>query len=225
MASTDCGWCGRLVYLEAVSPLLVVRPPEGLLVTQAAYKCPNCGRLVTVWEYGGSSTEQWNEDVAQDWEWSLPQYVPDHRESKEYPDVPDHIGRAASEATLCLSAGAYRAVGALARAVIEATAKDKGAEGKALYERIEALADAGHVRKHTKEQAHEVRHFGNGMAHGDFTEPVTKEDAEEIITLMSEVLDEVYQSPARLASVKAAREAKKARSASAGEEPGATLVL
>lgn len=209
--STDCGWCGRLVHLQAVSSLFTIRDEGALMVTEAAYKCPNCERLIIVWEYThGPHAATDDRDAAQRRTWERPSFVPGHRDSRAFPDVPQHIGQAATEATLCFSVGAYRAVGALARAVIEATAKDKGADGKDLYKRIEALADAGHVRKHTKEQAHEVRHFGNGMAHGDFTEPVTKEDAEEIITLMSEVLDEVYQSPARLDRVKEAREAKKA---------------
>lgn len=105
--------------------------------------------------------------------------------------------------------GAFRAVGSLARAVVEATAKDKGITTGRLADKIDALAQAGHVREHTKEQAHEVRHFGNDMAHGDFTDPVTQEEAEEVIELMAEVLDEVYQSPARLAARKQARLAKK----------------
>ncbi len=217
MASTDCGWCGRLVHFKAVSPLFTVSVGDGAFVREAAYLCPNCARMVIAWEHGGSRNSRDDENEAQThrWAWNA-QFIPGHRDSQQFPDVPVHIGQAATEATLCFSAGAYRAVGALARSVIEATAKDKGAEGKDLHKRIEALADEEHIRKHTKEQAHEVRHFGNGMAHGDFTEPVTKDDAEEIITLMSEILDEVYQSPARLERVKAARNAKKAGTASPG---------
>lgn len=101
--------------------------------------------------------------------------------------------------------GAYRAVGSLARAVIEATAKDKQAGGKGLFQRIEALYGGEHIRLHTKEQAHEIRHFGNDMAHGDFVQLVTEAEAEEVIELMAEVLEEVYRSPARLARLKTAR--------------------
>jgi Ser-tRNA(Ala) deacylase AlaX len=135
--------------------------------------------------------------------------MPRLEERRDFEDVPAHIAEAASEATLCLSVGAFRAAGALARAVIEATAKDKGAEGKTLEKRIDALRDADHIRKHTREQAHEIRHFGNDMAHGDFVELVTEEEAEEVVELMTEVLDEVYQSPARLLKRKTARLAKK----------------
>ena len=124
---------------------------------------------------------------------------------KEFPDVPEHIAAAAREVTLCLSAHAYRAAGSLARAVIEATAKEKMAKGKDLHQRIESLRADDHIRKHTCEQAHEIRHFGNEMAHGDFVDDVSPAEAEEVVALMGEVLDEVYQSPARLARRRAAR--------------------
>ena len=45
---------------------------------------------------------------------------------KTFPDVPTHIASAADEAHRCASIGAFRGAIALARAVVEATAKDKG---------------------------------------------------------------------------------------------------
>lgn len=163
---------------------------------------------------------------AQNHNWgSYVQWLPQRGKSRQFPDVPDHIAQAATEATLCLSMGAYRAVGSLARAVVEATAKDKGATGKNLAERIDALAAAQHIREHTREQAHEIRYFGNGMAHGDFTDPVSAEEAAEVLELMSEVLSEVYQSPARLERVREARKAKKnAPRAEVNNGPGASSI-
>lgn len=201
--------------MEGASALHIVDGSWGEGSTrQAAYKCPNCLRLsiATEWDrdpdprgtgvYGGVAAA--NEEG-----WDEPRWLPRHMDVREFEDVPEHIASAASEATLCLSVGAYRAVGSLARAVIEATAKDKGAKGGSLEKRIDALREADHIRKHTQEQAHEIRHFGNDMAHGDFVEPTTKVEAEEVVELMAEVLDEVYQSPARLEKRKAARLAKK----------------
>jgi hypothetical protein len=37
-----------------------------------------------------------------------------------------------------------------------------------------------------RDGAHEVRHLGNEMAHGDFVEPVDGEDAELVLQLMDE---------------------------------------
>jgi hypothetical protein len=130
--------------------------------------------------------------------------------SPAFDDVPEHIASAASEAHRCWSIQAYRGATALARAVIEASAKEKGITKGQLFEKIEKLEAEGHVRAHIREAAHEVRHLGNEVAHGDFVDPIEPEEAEEVLALMAEVLQEVFQSPARVARVKAAREAKKA---------------
>ncbi len=213
MASTTCGYCARLAHMKAASGLHIIAGLGygGSVVKQAAYQCPNCLHLNLATDYTndrGQSAVLSHGD-AEEARWFDPTWLPRLGETQRFDDVPEHIGSAATEATLCLSVGAYRAVGSLARAVIEATAKDKGALGKNLEARIDALHAADRIRTHTKEQAHEIRHFGNDMAHGDFTDPVTKEEAQEIIALMAEVLDEVYQSPARLLRRKTARQAKK----------------
>jgi hypothetical protein len=169
-------------------------------ITEQVFQCDNCGRLSLHSLNRSAAVSARSSGGRREWEAWLPRY----QERREFPDVPEHIAEAAGEATLCHSIGAYRAAGSLARAVIEATAKEKGAVGRNLAARIDALD----IREHTKEQAHEIRHFGNDMAHGDFIDAVTKEEAAEVIELMSEVLDEVYQSPARLRRVRVARLAK-----------------
>lgn len=62
---------------------------------------------------------------------------------REYPDVPEAIGTSANEAHLALAANAARAAVVMARAVIEATAKDKGIKSGSLESKIEQLADQG----------------------------------------------------------------------------------
>ncbi|MDF8266093.1 DUF4145 domain-containing protein [Luteipulveratus flavus] len=215
MAQTTCGRCGRLAYMPAASGLHLVKHPSDFgYLQEAAYKCPNCGRLNIASEPNDgirAVTVQRDPTNAENAAWDEPSWVPRYTDETEYRDgVPEHIATAAQEATLCLSVGAYRAVGALARAVIEATAKAKGQTSGTLEKKIDALETAKHIREHTRDQAHEIRHFGNDMAHGDFVDPVDKEEAEEIIALMSEVLDEVYQSPYRLDQRRKARAAKKA---------------
>ena len=211
MADTTCGNCGRLGHMVAASGVHKI-PMNGGTTRQAVYKCLNCKRLNLASEFHWGMPEDGvtNEDIANGMRWDSATWLPRRTESREFEDVPEHIAQTATEATLCLSVGAYRAVGSLARAVIEATAKDKGAQGRDLRLGIDALRDADHIREHTKGQAHQVRHFGDGMAHGDFVEPTAKEEAEEVIDLMAEVLDEVYRSPARLQRRRDARLAKKA---------------
>ncbi|MBU5868948.1 DUF4145 domain-containing protein, partial [Vibrio cholerae O1] len=64
-------------------------------------------------------------------------------------------------------ANAGRGAVILARAVIEATAKDKGITNGNLYAKIDQLHISGLIREHIKEAAHEVRLGGNDVAHGD----------------------------------------------------------
>ncbi|MGY2876540.1 hypothetical protein ACVW00_003730 [Marmoricola sp. URHA0025 HA25] len=176
---------------------------------QAAFNCDQCKRM-SIGE-ANDSAKTFGHDVEPYLEAdNVRHWFPESATSREFPDIPEQIAQAATEATMCLSFAAYRAVGSLARAVIEATAKDKGMSAGGLVDKIDALEASAHIRPHTKEQAHEIRHFGNDMAHGDFVAPVIREEAEEVIELMREVLDEVYQSPARLEKRRNARIAKKA---------------
>jgi hypothetical protein len=150
-----------------------------------------------------------NERVLVHW----PKYVP----AKEFPDAPTHIGEAATEAHTVHGHGAHRAAAVLARAVIEAAAKDKGITTGRIKEKIEAMHQAGLIRDYIRDAADEVRHFANEMAHGDFADPVDEGEAALIMKLMDRVLDEVYEGPAQVENRKDARLAKKA---AAGPVPG-----
>jgi hypothetical protein len=139
------------------------------------------------------------------------EWIPPAAVGRVYEDVPEHIGEAAGEAHLCESVGAHRSAVLLARAVVEATAKDQGITTGNLRGKIDELFTRGLVREIVRDQAHEIRYLGNDMAHGDFVDPVTAEESAETLVLMAEVLREVYQAPARLQAVRAARQAKKQR--------------
>jgi hypothetical protein len=92
--------------------------------------------------------------------------------------------------------------------VVEATAKELGIDIKGIFPKIEEMYEKGKIREHIRDGAHEIRHLGNDMAHGDFVVPVTEGEADLTLTLMSEVLDEVFQSPARVDKARKAREAR-----------------
>jgi hypothetical protein len=182
----------------------------GSATFMATYRCDHCRRLSIGWSVGpgdidtrGNGAYGWLE-IAPNINW-----IPQVGVSKAFPDVPDHIAGAASEAHECQSIGALRAAVLLARSVIEATAKDRGITNGNLAAKIDAMCDQGMIRQHVRDEAHEVRHLGNDMAHGDFVEPVDPDDAEAVLVLMGEVLEEVYQSPAKVARLQAKREAKR----------------
>jgi predicted transcriptional regulator len=98
----------------------------------------------------------------------------------------------------------------MARAVVEATAKDKGITNGTVQTKINQLAADGHISEAMKEAAHEIRFAGNEAAHGDLVgEPISVEEASEVVELMDAILERVYQEPAKVARVRASREARR----------------
>lgn len=163
--------------------------------------CNNCGSPVCGAYPAGSTLDE------TPWVW--PEAVPDAIQYKAFPDVPQAIAIAASEAHQALGANAPHASVAMARAVIEATAKDKGVTVNGIYNKIEQLAADRHITPSVKEAAHEIRSAGNEAAHGDLVEtPMSIAEAAEIVELMDTILERVYQEPAKVARVRASREAR-----------------
>jgi hypothetical protein len=79
-----------------------------------------------------------------------------------------------------------------------------------LFSKTDRMHEERLVRPDVRDGAHEVRAFGNDMAHGDFIQHVTPDEAGLVLALMDEVLVEVYQSPARVARAQAARQERRA---------------
>lgn len=128
---------------------------------------------------------------------------PAYVEGQLFEDVPAHIASAAGEAYKGASIGNHMSAILMARTVLEASAKEKGITSGSLLAKIDALAAESLIRADTKEAAHAIREFGNDMAHGDISDPVDADDAEEVLVLMSEVLNELFQGPARVEAIKA----------------------
>jgi hypothetical protein len=209
MASRVCYICETKAHVTLVDESGRQRPiAGGGVMLGAAFTCDECGAMSIGHRHMESAL---GGDVGQflDGRGRVEAWLPVHGAGREFPDVPDHISQAATEAFRCHSIGAFRASGSLARAVIEATAKEKGLTMNGIASKIDAMAQNGLIRPHIQEAAHEVRQLGNDMAHGDFIDPVTLEEATLALELMAEVLDEVFQSPARVARARAAREARR----------------
>jgi Domain of unknown function (DUF4145) len=211
MASTTCTYCGKITHMtefgRAISRLRgqSTYPIDSPLAVEAPFNCDNCGRLAIA--YGVAVGDPNAIDGLARWEWADPpiEWVPKVGVGREYPDVPEHIAPAASEAHACQSISAHRAAVMLARAVIEATAKAKEITTGTLYKKIEKMHEQGLLSELVRDQAHEVRYLGNDMAHGDFVQPVSAEEADEILELMGEVLHAVFEMPAQLLRRKEAR--------------------
>jgi len=190
MASVVCPFCKSLatfttVWAESGVPLFFAGRQSGAGTT-TSLRCPNpmCGMIISGILNGIQLVQYWPQTVG----------------GKAFPDVPDHIAATADEAHQCQSIGAYRGAVALARAVVEATAKERGVTKGNLMEKIDALAKQGAISDAMKDAAHEIRFAGNEIAHGDLAEqPLGTEDAEEVLDLMDAILLRVYQEPAQVA--------------------------
>lgn len=216
MATIICGWCDEKCHMTPVGKPITKRLNTfgggDRWIADAAYTCDGCGRMsVVTWTTTHDLSDRWLEDYGhdggpQDYEEAIWSPAPGH--GKGFPDVPEPIAKAATEAWLCRAAGAPRGACALARAIVEATAKDKGFTSGTLMAKINDLSNTGLIRAAVRDQAHSIRIVGNDAAHGDLDVEVTADDAAEVLELMGEVLNEVFQAPARSARLRAAREAR-----------------
>lgn len=216
MASRVCWNCEKdahqtLIH-EPVTEHGRVRSPQGSYVWSAAFQCDQCGHAsIGMASYNnGTVSTAGQARLRMDTPDADLRWLPEHVLGRRFDDVPEWIADAASEAYSCYSIRSYRAAILLARSVVEAVAKDKGIAKGNLADKIDALAEVGHIRTLIQSSAHEIRHLGNDMAHGDFVEPTTVEDAEDVLDFMSVVLAEVYQLPAQVNARQSTRQARKA---------------
>ncbi|MET7475083.1 DUF4145 domain-containing protein [Streptomyces sp. NPDC005648] len=218
MASTICGWCGDRAHMTMVTEPIPL--PEQLssyarsdesdwLTAMAAFVCANekCRRLSIGWgkifRHGQGTLKEKLATADLKWE-------PVHTRRPNFDDVPAEIASTASEAHACLSIGAARGAVALARAVVEATAKAKGISTEGIVHKIDALRDGGIISTLTADASHQIRRDGNSIAHGDIgDEPISQDDAEAILEFMDALLDEVFQRPAKLQRLKDRHEERK----------------
>ncbi|MFF6903496.1 DUF4145 domain-containing protein [Streptomyces hydrogenans] len=176
-----------------------------------AYVCSNelCKRLSIATVYRQTQYSNPNGEMPVDRNLS---WEPAMIRRPEFPDVPEQIAATASEAHASLSVQAYRGAVALARAVVEATAKHHGITSGNLMSKIDRMHSDGLIREITREVAHEIRHGGNEIAHGDLAdEPMPIEDAEAIVEFMDAVLQEVFQGPAQMKDLQRRRQEREER--------------
>jgi Domain of unknown function (DUF4145) len=223
VASRTCWSCGALAHMTPVPESGTrrdpIEPAAGAAVftnLMACFRCDGCGvlNIRSMWTGDLIEPALSPEGIAAVLEEESPmpfadlRWYPADLHRKRYTDVPAQIAAAASEAHRCIVVEAHRGAVLLARSVIEATAKHKGITAGSLMHKIDALHQRRLIRDDVRDGAHEVRYLGNDMAHGDYDVPVPQADAELVVTLMDEVLEEVYEAPARVARRRAARLAK-----------------
>lgn len=211
MAAITCAWCKAYssLSLHGKATIVTVEKVQGhaRYLFNAAFICSHCKRMTIGEVRSGLGARTDAGDSLQFWtdRETTTRWTPASVGGREFPDVPEHIASAADEAFRCRSISAYRAAILMARAVVEATAKDKGIETGPLAEKINRLTSDGFIRSFTKDAAHELRYLGNDMAHGDFVAPTDRDDCDAVLDVMAEILNEVYQGPARVQRMRTKR--------------------
>lgn len=198
MTSTTCPHCG--VYSNLSFRWGNVTRLNFSYVLDTAYTCDSCRRVVStripVKQDRGTSVAYMQEvqvaDSTSDVSWEPPLLrVP------ELEGVPEQIAGAAAEAYRSLGVHNYRASALMARAVIEACAKDHGVTKGTLAAKIDKLHENGDLTKYISEFAHTIRDLGNDAAHSDFVRPLDAETAEGLLSLMYAVLESLYKHRAQ----------------------------
>lgn len=110
------------------------------------------------------------------------------------PNIPEEIRADLDEAKKCFAVAAWRATAVMARRAIQSAAIRMGAGGERLVEQIAELAKEGKITAELKKWADAIRWVGNDAAHPG-GEPVTREDAEEVLGLAEELLEVLFVIP------------------------------
>ncbi|MGN9819623.1 DUF4145 domain-containing protein [Streptomyces sp. SD11] len=122
------------------------------------------------------------------------------------PEVPDSVREVFAEAALAEAAGAFRLAGIGYRAAVEQIVKERGAEGRNLYERITGLATLGATQE-IVDAFHEARFVGNDAAHDALA--YSAEEIADIAELINEAVVVLYVQPAQRAKMAAQRAARR----------------
>lgn len=115
-------------------------------------------------------------------------------------EIPEPIKGIFEEAALCFSVEAYRACVSICLVTLENLWRDKDASG------INDLKEKGIITQRLHQRATEIRLWANIGKHELVTDPISKEDAEELLGYLELLLHEVYVEPKRLDALAKKRE-------------------
>lgn len=115
-------------------------------------------------------------------------------------DIPQPIKGEFEEANLCFAVGAYRACAAMCQRTLESLCQNKKVSG------LNQLRDDGIISQRLFDRATEIRLWAGIVKHEPIAEPVSKDDAGELLTYLEDILNHVYVEPAHYKARKQKRE-------------------
>ncbi|MCJ1682598.1 DUF4145 domain-containing protein [Rathayibacter sp. VKM Ac-2928] len=121
-----------------------------------------------------------------------------------FPRYTNHIARASKKAHTCSSIDSQTAATLMARTVLEASAKEKQILKGNLCEKIDALREAGGRVSGGCPCDSSPR---KTKAHSDIANEVKAQDAEDVLSLIDQLLHEIFQSVAVIERIRSRSEA------------------
>lgn len=187
-----CPHCGNVGTFETIYDDIYCNNDKGEPIVIGIKKCPNpnCGgHVFVIYDYGSRSV--------------LDSY-PMTRLDFNRDDIPIKIAETFEEAIICHANKCYIASAIMVRKTLELLCKDKGAEGRNLKERIQALIETITMPKELKEGMDVLRVLGNNAAHVELTDfdEISKNELEISIDFTKEILKSVYQFDKLLIALK-----------------------
>ncbi len=146
--------------------------------------CASCGELFVVRKeiYSDKDHPAW-----------MVVYPIQHKAAAE--EIPEPIKSIFVEASLCFAVDAYRACVSTCLIALENLWRDKEASG------LNQLKEKGIISDRLHQRATEIRLWANIGKHELIVDPISKDDAEELLGYLELLLHEVYVEPKRLDSL------------------------
>jgi hypothetical protein len=210
--STDprglCPRCGHLSnFTEGRKQAIAIDPPtepggaQQVLELMAVLQCLGCNRSTVVIER--------NLDPRGVPRFEGVHWWPTPGATDLDPDVPEPVGSAFSEGMRALSANCPRAAAVMFRGMLATVVRDKGSDAaKAapnLHQQLKAMEQDGTLHPSLVEWATEIRLVGNAGAHFDELAPVDRAEAADLARLCRQLINVVYETPARIRRARQAR--------------------
>lgn len=187
--------------------------PSHAYVMERAWVCTFCHRgMITLLRYeAGDSQDREPVEVIQVWPPQEPRNLD--------PVVPEGVSSLFVEASRAEAAGALRGAAGLYRAAVETLCKERGADGRNLEKRIDALGALG-LPDQVVADLHEARLLGNWSLHDGLE--FSADEVADVAALIAEACHVLYVQPAERAALREKR--KNRRDAAAGKDPGSRQV-
>lgn len=119
--------------------------------------------------------------------------------------IPAPIQGIYNEGVLALAANCPRAAAVMARRTLEAVAVDKGELTGTLAQRLHSLSSKGFLHPSLVDWVREVRLVGNAGAHYDPMDIVDRQDAQQLMDFILELLNYLYVLPWELSARRTAK--------------------